>query len=192
MKNKLSIEDIERTIIGEQDYKLGMKTTAVVLTLRSGFEVTGLSACVDPNNYDHNIGKKYAREDAVKKIWQLEAYVLQIMLFDPRGAVKDGEVRADLIDADSGRPEAQGELFSDKNDGELAGRSLGAAFVDDKDVSEKSCSGEKQGEDTGTDKESEDESESEEKPESEEKAPEGEKEEPKTASNMSPGLEEHM
>lgn len=80
MVNTITTEDIEKVILKENDAKLGEKTTVVVLTLKNGFEVVGTSACVDPTNYDHEIGKKYARQRAVDKIWELEGYRLQNQL----------------------------------------------------------------------------------------------------------------
>lgn len=70
-------ETIDDAILHEFDWKLGEKTTVVMLKLQNGFEVIGTSACIDPANYDHEIGKKYARERAVSKVWQLEGYKLQ-------------------------------------------------------------------------------------------------------------------
>jgi len=73
----LTLEQVEAAIVEERDYKLGEKTTCVVLILRNGFEVVGTSACVDPANYNHEIGKTYARKRALDKVWELEGYLLQ-------------------------------------------------------------------------------------------------------------------
>ena len=51
--------------------------TFCVLVLRNGFTVTGESACVSPENFDAEIGKKIARDNAVQKIWMLEGYALK-------------------------------------------------------------------------------------------------------------------
>lgn len=51
--------------------------TFCVLTLRNGFTVTGESACVSPENFDAEIGRKIARANAVQKLWVLEGYVLK-------------------------------------------------------------------------------------------------------------------
>jgi hypothetical protein len=51
--------------------------TFCVLVLRNGFTVTGESACVSPENFDEEIGRKVARVNAVNKIWQLEGYLLK-------------------------------------------------------------------------------------------------------------------
>ena len=52
---RVTLEQIEAAISEEQDYKLGNKTTCVLLILKNGFEVIGTSACVDPGNYDHEV-----------------------------------------------------------------------------------------------------------------------------------------
>lgn len=49
--------------------------TFCVLVLRNGF--TGESACASPENFDPEIGRKIARENAVNKIWMLEGYLLK-------------------------------------------------------------------------------------------------------------------
>lgn len=51
--------------------------TICVLVLRNGFTVVGESACVSPENYDAEIGRKVARANAVLKIWPLEGYLLK-------------------------------------------------------------------------------------------------------------------
>lgn len=51
--------------------------TFCVLVLRNGFTVTGESACASPENYDEEIGRKIARQNAVNKIWLLEGYLLK-------------------------------------------------------------------------------------------------------------------
>jgi hypothetical protein len=74
---KCTEEQILATIAEELDYKLGVKTTCVVLRLKNGFEVVGTSACVDPAEYDHDVGKQMARRRALDKVWELEGYLLQ-------------------------------------------------------------------------------------------------------------------
>lgn len=56
--------------------------TFCVLVLRNGFTVTGESACASPENFDADIGRKIARENAVNKIWLLEGYLLKQRLHD--------------------------------------------------------------------------------------------------------------
>ena len=43
--------------------------TFCVLVLKNGFTVTGESACASPENFDAEVGRKIARQNAVQKIW---------------------------------------------------------------------------------------------------------------------------
>ena len=54
--------------------------TFCVLVLRNGFTVTGESACASPQNFNAEIGRKIARENAVQKIWPLLGYELRSKL----------------------------------------------------------------------------------------------------------------
>lgn len=51
--------------------------TICVLVLRNGFTVTGESACASPENFDAEIGRKIARQNAEQKIWPLMGYELK-------------------------------------------------------------------------------------------------------------------
>lgn len=57
------------------------RTTICQLTLQNGFTVEGKSACVDIANYNRALGEKYAYEDAVRQIWQLEGYLLAELMY---------------------------------------------------------------------------------------------------------------
>lgn len=56
--------------------ELGLLTFCV-LVLENGFTVTGESACASPENFDAEIGRKIARENAVNKIWPLLGFRLR-------------------------------------------------------------------------------------------------------------------
>lgn len=60
-------------------YALGLLTFCV-LVLKNGFTVTGESACASPQNFDAELGRKIARQNAVNKIWPLEGYLLKQQL----------------------------------------------------------------------------------------------------------------
>lgn len=51
--------------------------TFCVLVLRNGFTVVGTSACASPENFDAEIGRKIARDDAINKVWPLMGYALK-------------------------------------------------------------------------------------------------------------------
>lgn len=55
--------------------------TFCVIVLKNGFTVTGESACASPENFDAEIGKKIAYDNARNKIWQLEGYLLKEKLY---------------------------------------------------------------------------------------------------------------
>ena len=60
------------------DAPLPLQTlTFCILTLENGFTVTGESACASPENFDAEIGKKIAYDNAREKIWSLEGYLLK-------------------------------------------------------------------------------------------------------------------
>jgi hypothetical protein len=54
--------------------------TFCVLVLNNGFTVTGESACASPENFDAEVGRKIARQNAVQKIWPLMGYELRSRL----------------------------------------------------------------------------------------------------------------
>ena len=54
--------------------------TFCVLVLRNGFTVTGESACASPENFDAELGRAIARQNAVQKIWPLMGYELRSKL----------------------------------------------------------------------------------------------------------------
>lgn len=53
-------------------------TTITICTIRmgNGYTVVGESACVSAANFDESLGRKYAYNNAVDKLWPLEGYLL--------------------------------------------------------------------------------------------------------------------
>jgi len=51
--------------------------TFCVIVLRNGFTVTGESACASPENFDAELGRKIARQNAIGKVWPLMGYALK-------------------------------------------------------------------------------------------------------------------
>lgn len=70
-------EQIEASILDEQ-YKRFPGTTVTVccLTLNNGFSVVGHSACVDPQNFSVEIGRKIARDRAFQQCWEFMGFGL--------------------------------------------------------------------------------------------------------------------
>lgn len=59
----------------------GTTLTVCVITVENGFTVTGESACVDPANFNQEIGESIAYDNAFEKLWALEGYLLKQRLF---------------------------------------------------------------------------------------------------------------
>lgn len=77
MENKITQEQVNEAIASEEYMTIGKKTTVCLITLKNGFEVVGTSACVDPTNYDIEVGKPYAKEKAMSLVWMHLASILQ-------------------------------------------------------------------------------------------------------------------
>ena len=74
---KVTKEGIDKKIVKESYLVLPDSTVTICnLVLENGFSVRGESACVDPRNFNMEIGKQLAHRDAYSKIWQLEGYLL--------------------------------------------------------------------------------------------------------------------
>jgi len=78
---RLTPKLIDETIIDDYYHIVPNSTlTICVLTLKNGFMVTGESAAVSKENFDKEVGRKVARENARDKIWALEGYLLKTKL----------------------------------------------------------------------------------------------------------------
>lgn len=51
--------------------------TIAIILLKNGYALQGMSAPADPANFNEALGQEYAYEDAMKKLWPLEAYVMR-------------------------------------------------------------------------------------------------------------------
>jgi len=74
---KVTKDGIEAKI-KKTDYMVLPNSTVTIcnLVLENGYSVRGESACVDPRNFDMEIGKQLAYRDAFSKMWPLEGYLL--------------------------------------------------------------------------------------------------------------------
>ncbi|EOC5483485.1 TPA: hypothetical protein SMO11_000078 [Pseudomonas aeruginosa] len=74
---------IDAAIVGEEFHIFpGTTVTVCCLTLRNGFTVIGESACASAANFNAELGRKIARDNARNKIWQLEGYLLRQRLHE--------------------------------------------------------------------------------------------------------------
>ncbi len=89
---RITPEDIECNIIGTyyftadepfaspflgNHYDVLRTMTFCILVLQNGFTVTGEAACVSPENFNAELGRKIARQNAVQQIGPLMAYHLK-------------------------------------------------------------------------------------------------------------------
>lgn len=83
IKDRITISDIHSAVLKAQYHVFpGTTLTVCCLTLKNGYTVTGEAACVNPANFDPVVGQKYSMEDALKKIWVLEGYLLKQQHYD--------------------------------------------------------------------------------------------------------------
>lgn len=75
---KYEMELYKKWVMTVEYKKIGRKTTVALLTTEQGFEVVGTSACVDPNNFDAEIGEHYALKDALNKLDELVGFYRQM------------------------------------------------------------------------------------------------------------------
>lgn len=71
--------DMIDAVIAGVDFHVfpGTTMTVCALKLQNGFVVIGESAAASPENFNEEIGRKIARENARNKIWALEGYLLR-------------------------------------------------------------------------------------------------------------------
>ena len=51
-----------------------------ILVMKNGFSVIGKSAPASPENFNAELGRKLAYEDAIRQVWPLEGYALRSKL----------------------------------------------------------------------------------------------------------------
>jgi hypothetical protein len=82
---RLDPTHINNTIVAEAYYVFPDTTlTVCCLTLKNGFTVTGESASASVANFNADIGKGIAKENARDKIWMLEGYLLKESLWNQK------------------------------------------------------------------------------------------------------------
>ena len=69
-----------RANLKEEDEQALSLLTFCVLVLQNGFTVSGESACASAENFDAQIGRQIARQNAEQKIWPLMGYALKQQL----------------------------------------------------------------------------------------------------------------
>lgn len=85
---KVTEADMLARIVSKDFHRLGDDTVTVCnLKLDNGYSVRGESACVDPRNYNKDIGENFAYADAFRKLWPLFGFLLAEKMYEDRKPV---------------------------------------------------------------------------------------------------------
>jgi len=88
---RVSLESMERKITARYDLSGTDLTNAIsvptvaeialfslcILVMENGFILVGKSAPASPENYNAELGRKFAYEDCIRQLWPLEGYLLR-------------------------------------------------------------------------------------------------------------------
>jgi hypothetical protein len=76
--NNTIVEQNVHDFIKDMDIsQWGDKTTIVNATLANGFVITEASSCVDPANFNMDIGASICKDRVYNKVWELLGFLLQ-------------------------------------------------------------------------------------------------------------------
>jgi hypothetical protein len=78
-KHRVSLDDMLRKIMSEEyiwPTSIPHLTICILIT-DNGYALIGKSAPADPDNFDIDAGKNFAKEDAIRQLWPLEGYLLR-------------------------------------------------------------------------------------------------------------------
>lgn len=74
---KILEQDVNNFMASHKTTTIGPKTTVVLGTTVTGFDMVNASACVDTKNYSEKLGEKYALETIKSNLWSYLDFVLQ-------------------------------------------------------------------------------------------------------------------
>lgn len=83
---RVTKEQMDAHITDVKYHKLGPTLTHCTLHLDNGYQVTGESACVKPENYNQEIGEKLAHDNAYRKLWALFGFLLAEKVYNANKA----------------------------------------------------------------------------------------------------------
>lgn len=73
----ISVEMVDDFIVDYEVFTKKNKITIVIATLANGFTIVESSACVDPANYDENLGAEICKERIKNQVWNHLGFLLQ-------------------------------------------------------------------------------------------------------------------
>ena len=78
-RNRVTLESMIAKIVNEEYIHPESipHMTICVLTTENGYALVGKSVPADPENFDETLGQKFAKEDALRQMWGLEAYLMR-------------------------------------------------------------------------------------------------------------------
>lgn len=74
---RVTEESIKAKIDGVEYRMIDGFGTLCIIRMKNGWTSTGFSAPADIRNFDAEVGKRYAYDNAFKPLWQLEGYLLR-------------------------------------------------------------------------------------------------------------------
>lgn len=75
---RVTLESMEAKIVHCQYWQpYGTVLTICVLQMQNGFFVVGESAPASPENFNAELGQRFARDNAIRQLWKLEGYALR-------------------------------------------------------------------------------------------------------------------
>lgn len=77
---RVTLESMQGKIVSETYIVHEDILTLCVLKMANGFYVVGESAPASPANFDAELGRKFAYENAIRQLWKLEGYALREQL----------------------------------------------------------------------------------------------------------------
>ena len=75
--NTITVENVDNFIARYEDFTIGDKTTVVRAVLVNDFVVVESSSCVDPKNFNQEIGASICKDRIKSKVWELLGFLLQ-------------------------------------------------------------------------------------------------------------------
>lgn len=73
---RVTKDAMEARISNTEFTRIGDTITHCRIVLDNGFSVSGESACVNPENYNQEIGEKIAYDNAFRQLWPLFGFLL--------------------------------------------------------------------------------------------------------------------
>ena len=74
---RVTLDSMEAKIASENYTVVDGILTICTIKMANGFYVIGESAPASPGNFNADLGKKFARENAIRQLWKLEGYALR-------------------------------------------------------------------------------------------------------------------